>query len=259
LTLKGYREYFIVANNEKIDLIREKIQSAIQSINVPSDYEINAYSDMYRYITVELFGLDEVILRTLDLKAMSKFIEICEMENIENHFCGHFEMNSGYDASGFKLNVKEIMVEDVVGIQPDATVKKAVDLMNEHNIGCLIVTTKEETIGIITERDVLKRAVSESKALESTKVSEVMSKPLIVGRPDMHLQDAAKLMSKKKIKKLPIMKKEKLLGIITLTDISKAMQDKRENLWKRFRRVEEEIGKLKEQGIVNLIQDHPRA
>ena len=119
------------------------------------------------------------------------------------------------------LDVKEIMVEKVISIRADATVKEAVKLMNEYEIGCLIVAEKREAVGIITERDVLKRVISKSKDPEVTKVSEIMSKPLIVGGPDMYVEDAARIMFKRKIKKLPIRKDEQLVGLITLSDIAR--------------------------------------
>ncbi|MDH5664239.1 MAG: CBS domain-containing protein, partial [Candidatus Bathyarchaeota archaeon] len=80
---------------------------------------------------------------------------------------------------------------------------------------------KREAVGIITERDVLKRVVSKSKDPEVTKVSEIMSKPLIVGGPDMYVEDAARIMFKRNIKKLPIRKNGQLVGLITLSDIAR--------------------------------------
>ena len=121
----------------------------------------------------------------------------------------------------FILDVKEIMVEKVVSIRADATIKEAVKLMNEYEIGCLIVAKKGEAVGIITERDVLKRVVSKSRDPEVTKVSEIMSKPLIVGGPDMYVEDAAKLMFKRNIKKLVIRRNGQLVGLITLSDIAR--------------------------------------
>ena len=119
------------------------------------------------------------------------------------------------------MDVKEIMIEKVISVRVDASVKEAVKIMNQYEIGCLIVAKKGEAVGIITERDVLKRVVSQSKDPELTKVSEIMSKPLIVGGPDMYLEDAAKLMFKRNIKKLPIRKDGQLVGLITLSDIAR--------------------------------------
>ena len=119
------------------------------------------------------------------------------------------------------MYVKEVMVQEVIKVRVDATVKEAVEIINKHEIGCLIVTKNGETIGIMTERDVLKRVIPKSKNPEKTKVSEIMSTPLIVGGPDMYIEDAARLMFKKNIKKLPIMENGKLVGLLTLSDIAR--------------------------------------
>ena len=136
------------------------------------------------------------------------------------------------------MDVEEIMVEEVVSIKADATVKDAVDLMNQHNIGCLVVEENGLVEGIITERDILKRVVSMSKDARQTRVIEVLSKPLISGGPTMYVEDAARLMFKKNIKKLPILKKGKIIGIITLSDIAKVA-----NIEPQINRVVEELKK----------------
>jgi len=117
------------------------------------------------------------------------------------------------------LQVEDVMVEEVVTIDEEATVKEAVGLMNRHEIGCLIALKKGKPSGILTERDLLSRVLAESKDPEKTKVSEVMSKPLVVGRPHMDVEDAARLMFKMKIKKLPVVEKGRLVGLMTLTDL----------------------------------------
>ncbi len=119
------------------------------------------------------------------------------------------------------MDAKEIMVEKVVSIRTDATVKEAVKLMNEYEIGCLIVAKKGEAVGIMTERDVLKRVISKSRDPEVTRVSEIMSKPLIVGEPNINVEDAARIMFRRNIKKLPIKKNRQLVGLITLSDIAR--------------------------------------
>jgi len=119
------------------------------------------------------------------------------------------------------LKVEDAMVEDVVTIDADATVKRAVDLMNEHEIGCLIVVRSGKAVGIITERDMLNRVLARSRDPEATKVFEVMTSPLIVAEPDMDLEEAARLMFKMKVKKLPVVSKSDLVGLLTLTDIAR--------------------------------------
>jgi len=117
------------------------------------------------------------------------------------------------------LEVQDIMISKVVTGRVSISVKEAVDTMNEHGIGCLVVVEKESPVGIVTERDLLKRVLAESKDPRKINVQEIMSKPLIVGKPDMLIEEVIKLMIDKKIKKLPIVENGKLLGLVTLTDI----------------------------------------
>jgi len=117
------------------------------------------------------------------------------------------------------MSLKDVIVEEVITVKPDTKVKDAVKLMNENEIGCLVVKKNGKPIGIITERDILKKIVYQSKNPEQVRVLEVMSEPLVVGKVDMDLEEAARLMLKRNVKKLPIVEGEKLVGLITLTDI----------------------------------------
>lgn len=119
------------------------------------------------------------------------------------------------------LKVEDVMVEDVVTVEADETVKKAIDLMNENEIGCLIVVKQGKAVGILTERDMLTRVLAQSRNPERTKVTEVMSAPLVVADPKMELEEAARLMFKMKVKKLPVVSKGELVGLITLTDLAR--------------------------------------
>ncbi len=119
------------------------------------------------------------------------------------------------------MEVEDIMVNKVITIPPDATVKEAARIMNKHEIGCLIAVKKGNALGIITERDLLKKIVEHFKNPQKTKVHEIMSKRLIVGTPQMEVADAVRLMLQKKIKKLPIIEDGKMVGLITLTDIAR--------------------------------------
>ena len=119
------------------------------------------------------------------------------------------------------LKVEDVMVKDVITISYRASVKRAAQVMNKHEIGCLIVVKGRKAVGIVTERDMLKRVVARAADPKKTRVEEIMSQPLIVVEPDMELEDAVKLMFEMKIKKLPVVDKGKLVGIVSITDIAK--------------------------------------
>ena len=119
------------------------------------------------------------------------------------------------------LKVEDVMVKEVITVDANSTVKQAADIMNKFEIGCLIATKDGKAIGILTERDLLKRIVSEAKSPRRTKVAAVMSKPIIVVEPSMDLEEAARLMFKMRIKKLPVVEHGQLKGLVTLTDLAR--------------------------------------
>jgi CBS-domain-containing membrane protein len=125
------------------------------------------------------------------------------------------------DKDEVTLKVEDVMTMDVITIDENASVKEAADVMNQHEIGCLIAVRKGKVIGIITERDLLKRVIVEAKNAKKTKVREVMSSPLEVVAPSTSLEEALQLMFQKKIKTLPVVYKKRLLGLVSLTDIAR--------------------------------------
>jgi CBS domain-containing protein len=123
--------------------------------------------------------------------------------------------------SGATLDVEDVMVKEVMTISENASVKEAAEVMNKFEIGCLIAIRNGKAMGILTERDLLKRVVAESKDVMKTKVKDVMSSPLVVVEPSMDLEEAVKLMFQMKIKKLPVVDEKRLVGLVTLTDIAR--------------------------------------
>jgi len=119
------------------------------------------------------------------------------------------------------LKVGDVMVREVITVDENSTVKEAVDIMNEFQIGSLIVLGKGKAMGIVTERDFLRRVIAGAKDAENTKVREIMTVPLVVVEPSMDLEEAVKLVFQRKIKKLAVVDGKKLVGIVTLTDIAR--------------------------------------
>jgi CBS domain-containing protein len=119
------------------------------------------------------------------------------------------------------VTVEDVMVKEVITISQDATVKDAAEIMNKFEIGCLIVVREGKAVGILTERDMLKRVVAETKQATKTKVKDVMTSPLVVAEPAMDLGAAVRLMFQMKIKKLPVVDGKRLVGLVSLTDIAR--------------------------------------
>jgi CBS domain-containing protein len=113
--------------------------------------------------------------------------------------------------------VKDIMTKNVVSISVNSSVLEAAELMGSSQLGCLVVVDGEVPVGIVTERDVVRRVVAKKLPLDA-KVSEVMSKSLVTVDPDASLKEAARLMSSNKIRRLPVSKENKLVGIVVAAD-----------------------------------------
>ncbi len=92
--------------------------------------------------------------------------------------------------------------------------------MDEKNIGCIIVTKNQLPIGILTERDFVKRIAAKEKPLTAS-LEEVMSSPLVAINPDETVWEAAQIMKVNNIHKLPVRKDNQIIGIVTTTDLIK--------------------------------------
>jgi CBS domain-containing protein len=121
------------------------------------------------------------------------------------------------------LKAKDVMVKEVVKVNSATLVDNAVKMMNKNDIGCLIIEDNGEARGIVTQRDLMEKVLEKAKDPRKVAVSDIMTKKLVVGSPDMEIQEAARLMFKKKIKKLPIVENGKLIGLITLTNIARTV------------------------------------
>jgi len=120
---------------------------------------------------------------------------------------------------GVTVIVRDIMSKDVKVVGADSSVKEVVAAMNKFNIGSIVVVQSERPVGVISERDILRRVVEPSLAPATLTARQVMTSPVITISETATLDEAARLMAKKNVRKLPVMNKEKLVGILTFTDI----------------------------------------
>ena len=121
--------------------------------------------------------------------------------------------------------VKDVMTKKVVTVEANKTVSEAAALMAENDVANLIVMDTNIPIGIVTERDFVRRVMAKNKP-SKTKISEIMSTPLRVIDPDAPLKEAARRMVRKRIRRLPVIQDNKLVGIITTTDFARHLSKK---------------------------------
>ena len=118
------------------------------------------------------------------------------------------------------IMVRDFMTQDVKTVGIDATIEEAVQKMNKFAIGSVVVvdTERRKPLGIVTERDIL-RLVEQYPEPLVLKVKQVMSQPLISTDSDTSIEEAARLMVKNRIKRLPVVENDRLVGIVTSSDV----------------------------------------
>ena len=121
--------------------------------------------------------------------------------------------------------VRDFMTTNVITIDVQGTVLEAAKLMHQQDVGDLVVMEGIVAKGIVTERDLVRRVLAQKKPLE-TKVSEIMSDPLITIEEESPLRDAARKMVKYKIRRLPVTKNNVLVGIIATSDFARHLSKK---------------------------------
>ncbi len=116
----------------------------------------------------------------------------------------------------------------VTSIDAEATVLDAAKRMNEHRIGALVVTRGEKVVGIFTERDILNRVVAAGRSPTETQVVDVMTAPIACCRRDTTVAECRSVMRGKRIRHLPVVEDDRLLGIISIGDIIEDQNEENE-------------------------------
>ena len=119
------------------------------------------------------------------------------------------------------MKLRDIMSGQVIRIHPEETVTVAARMLEHNNIGALPVCGSDGRLcGMLTDRDIVTRCLAAGKSPEKTMVREIMTGKVYVARPDMEAALVAGLMGKEQIRRLPVMENGKLLGMISLGDLS---------------------------------------
>jgi CBS domain-containing protein len=121
---------------------------------------------------------------------------------------------------GDVMKVSEIMTTDVKRATPDNTLMDIAAMMRDEDVGALPVVQNGELRGIVTDRDIVVRAIAEGNEPSTTTVQEVLSEELASVAPDADVEEAADLMASHQIRRLPVVQGGKLIGIVTLGDIA---------------------------------------
>ena len=119
------------------------------------------------------------------------------------------------------MQVKDIMSRNVITIDSNETIDHAAELMRQYDIGILPVIENGKLSGVITDRDIVTRAIAQNKRPDSCPIGDLTSKSMVCANPQQDVSDAAKTMAAQQVRRVPVVDGEKLCGMLSLGDISK--------------------------------------
>ena len=122
------------------------------------------------------------------------------------------------------MKVRDAMHEGVEWVEPGTSIKELAKTMREHDVGAIPVGEKDRIIGMVTDRDIVLRAIAEGGQCESVTARDVMTKGIVFCRDVEEVEDAVRIMEQKQIRRLPVLDENKrMVGMLALGDISHAV------------------------------------
>jgi CBS domain-containing protein len=118
------------------------------------------------------------------------------------------------------MQVKELMSKNIATVTPDTPITEVAKTMKDMNIGSVPVCEGDKVIGILTDRDIVLRDIAMGKNIEGVTAKDVMTAGVSTAKPEMDIHEAARLMSEKQVRRLPVVDNDRLVGMLALGDIA---------------------------------------
>lgn len=118
------------------------------------------------------------------------------------------------------MKIKDIMTKTIVSVKPEDSVEHAAKIMKEYDVGSVPVCNGDEIIGIITDRDIAIRSCAGGEDINNQDVRGIMSSNPVLCEPNMEVEDVARIMSERQIRRLPVVENSSLVGIVSLGDLA---------------------------------------
>ncbi len=129
---------------------------------------------------------------------------------------------------GRVADILAVKGDRVLSIPPDSTVYDAIETMVRHNVGSVVVADGSDVLGIFTERDYLRRIVLEGRTSKTTRVRDVMTERLVCVEPDRSIPECMAIMTRERIRHLPVIDRARLAGIVSIGDLVKHLSAEQE-------------------------------
>ncbi|MBI4549255.1 MAG: CBS domain-containing protein [Ignavibacteriae bacterium] len=124
--------------------------------------------------------------------------------------------------------ILETKGNQIWSVSPETTVFDAIKLMADKNVGALLVLEAEKLRGVISERDYARKVILKGKSSKETHVKEIMTAEVVIIRPENSIEECMAVMTHKRIRHLPVVDKERLIGMISIGDVVKAIISEQE-------------------------------
>lgn len=118
------------------------------------------------------------------------------------------------------MKVRDVMTKSVTSIRPDATIKDAAQMMQQHNIGSIPVVDANGLVGIVTDRDIVVRNIADGQDPATTPVKNVMTSQVTTVTPEEDVHAISQMMASRQIRRIPVVENQQLVGMVSLGDIA---------------------------------------
>ncbi len=116
----------------------------------------------------------------------------------------------------------------IYSVEPDAPVLEAIRLMAEHRVGALLVMQGTQLVGVVSERDYARKVILLGRSSSETPVRQIMSSPVLSVRPDQNVRECMRIMSEKRVRHLPVLEGERVIGVLSIGDLVRAVLEEQQ-------------------------------
>ncbi len=113
-------------------------------------------------------------------------------------------------------------------VDPGAPVLEAIRLMAEHGVGALVVMHGEQLVGVVSERDYARKVILKGRSSGETLVRQIMSSPVWTVRPDQSVRECMQIMTDKRVRHLPVVEGERVVGVLSIGDLVRAVLEEQQ-------------------------------